>query len=167
MTGLEILGTLFKPVYSAFQIIHGLFTAKKNGGGFRVPRKTLILLPSNSYPMHWGIAMNGDVELMQISGSLQATNIAECAIRPSDIQVLWPRYTEAETKLLMVEGDDGMHSSRNMIPRGAIGHISFTLILKPVWGKRGERLVAKLAVLDQFGNSHKIKLECRYMGPPL
>lgn len=80
MTGLEILGTVLKPVYYAFQIIRGLFTAKKDGGGFRVPRKTLILLPLNSHPVHWGIAKNGDVELMQISGSLRATNIAECAV---------------------------------------------------------------------------------------
>jgi hypothetical protein len=166
MTGLEIVGTVLKPAYYVFQIVRGLFTGRKDVSGFRVPRKTLILLPLNTHPVHWGIAKNGDVELMQISGSLRATNIAECAVQPSDILVIWPKYTEAETKLLMVEGANGMHSSRNMIPKGAIGHVSFTLILKPVWGKRGEKLIVKLAVLDQFGNAHKIKLECRYMGPP-
>ncbi|WP_439402874.1 hypothetical protein ACNJYA_11065 [Bradyrhizobium sp. DASA03068] len=165
MTGLEITGAVLKPVYYVFQIVHGLFTGRRGAGGFRVPRKTLILLPLNTHPTHWGIAKNGDIELMQISGSLKATNISDCAVQPSDIQVIWPTYTEVETKLLMVEGANGMHSSRNMIPKGAIGHISFTLILKPVWGKRGEKLLVKLAVFDQFGNAHKIKLECRYMGP--
>jgi hypothetical protein len=166
MTGLEILGALSRPAYYAFQVIRGFFPGRKDASGFRVPRKTLILLPLNTHPTHWGIAKSGDVELMQISGSLRATNIAECAVQPSDIQVIWPSYTEAETKLLMVEGANGMHSSKNMIPRGAIGHISFTLILKPTWGKRGEKLPVKIAVLDQFGNVHKVKLECRYMGPP-
>jgi hypothetical protein len=68
-------------------------------------------------------AKSGDVELMQISGSLRATNIAECAVQPSDIQVIWPsdiqviwpRYTEAETKLLMVEG--AMGQARREIAR--------------------------------------------------
>jgi hypothetical protein len=124
MTGLEIVGAVLKPVYYVSQIVRGLFTGRKGASGFRVPRKTLILLPLNTHPTHWGIAKNGDIELMQISGSLRATNIAECAVQPSDIQVVWPKNTEVETKLLMVEGANGMHGSRNMIPIGTFHNVS-------------------------------------------
>jgi hypothetical protein len=165
VTGLEMLGVAAKPIYYVFNILRSFLPGRKDASGFRVPRRTLILLPHNSYPAHWGIATNGTTELMHFGGSLKATNIAECAVQPSGINVLWPKYTEIETNLLMVEGRDGMHSSQDMIPKGAIGHISFTLVLTPLWGKRGEKLRLKLGVIDQFGNVHKVWLGFRFMGP--
>jgi hypothetical protein len=50
MTGFEIAGTLLKPVYYEFRIVRGLVTGRKDTSGFRVPRKTLILLPLNTSP---------------------------------------------------------------------------------------------------------------------
>ena len=49
MIGLEIVGAVLKPVHYAFQIVRGLFTGRKDASGFRVPRKTLILLPLNTH----------------------------------------------------------------------------------------------------------------------
>jgi hypothetical protein len=44
MTGVELAGVLIKPVYYLWQLVKGLLP-KKDDDTFRVPKRTLILIP--------------------------------------------------------------------------------------------------------------------------
>jgi hypothetical protein len=171
MVTLRNIEQLIKQLFDGLRLARGFF---RPGGKHQsehyidIPKKTLILMPDMSqYALRWGLGKAGDEEAMQISGTLQATNISRYAIRAAGIKLLHPRDLVILTRIVTTQDPESrMHSTGNLIAPGYIGDLSFMFFVTPAITMPGMPLIAAIAILDQFGNEHVIRdLEFKFIGP--
>jgi hypothetical protein len=162
MTGLEIAEAVLKPIYYIYSLAKGLLP-KGSDDTFRVPKKSLILIPeTHPIALHWAMAKGpgGAADAIAVHLDFQATNIASCDVRPCDVQIIWPKNIEILQKIILARSED------NFIPQRGIGEINITMILRPAWLKSGDDLHMKIGIVDQFNNHHRTKVRCRFVGTP-
>jgi hypothetical protein len=168
MTGVELAGpliklagALIKPILDVWQIVRGLLR-KRDDNTFMVPKRTLILIPqTDPFSLVWNIAPapdGGEASIIAVGLRFQATNIASCNVRPSDVRVNWPRNIEIIQKIILTAQED------DLIGPSDIGEVCIHLWLRPGWVKPGDDLPIHIGVVDQFNNQHRLKIRCRFAG---
>jgi hypothetical protein len=161
-----------KPLFDGLRSAKELFKRepkKESDHSIDIPKMTLILLPGiHPNAMLWGFGKVGEIEGIQISGHIQATNTSKYHIKIAGVKLVEPRGGEVVTHMATVEDpESGMHSSDHMIMTRSIGEVSvmFFVIPVPREATRGQPLSATVALTDQFGNSHVSEFQFRYIGP--
>ena len=106
----------------------------------------------------WGMGTAAGKPAMQIVGDFQATNTSHYAIRICGMNFIRPRNVEVLLQMVTLEdAKTGMHSSKNFIPKRAIGELRMMFFIAPPICHDGEPLVADISFIDQFNNEHVLK----------
>jgi len=141
---------------------------RKTDHDIQIPKQTLIVMPEGRInALWWGMGTAAGKPAMQIVGDFQATNTSHYAIRISGMNFIRPRNVEVLLQRVTVEdAKTGMHSSKNFIPKRAIGELRMMFFIAPPICHDGETLVTDISFIDQFNNEHVLNdLRFRHIGP--
>ncbi len=133
---------------------------RKAHPGFSLPKTTLRLatkMPGNCW---WHMGRQGDDPIMQVVGSVFATNISPAPARSPQVQLRFGLFGRKRVAGMVLTADGeprrmyGMHD----IPPGETRDLTFDFWIFPPVVERGRKFVAhSVTVLDQYGNRHTLK----------
>ena len=133
---------------------------RKQHEGFSAPTETLRLAAKPEGACWWHMGKKADEPIMQIVGSLFATNIASLAVRIPQVELRYGFLGRKRASGMVMVARSWRENMYGMydIPAGETRDVSFDFWVYPPVAEAEELFTARSVVfIDQFGNRHKLK----------
>jgi len=127
---------------------------------FDIPKRTIIIVPKH-HPdaTWWHMGSTKGEPAMQIVGDFTVTNITKYNILLTVAKMKKPKSIGP---VLVKDADSQYHGSYPILPGGTT-KMSCDFWIAPPFKAKGESFTTDIAILDQFGNEHRIKkVEFKY-----
>lgn len=131
---------------------------------YKIPKKTLIILPDKSHSIWWSMGTINGNPAMQICGDFYFTNISrEPILIPKTYLVAcsrkWgfiPSRTRAEGNIFIKRFANNIYGNYSIPPRLTTDGRADWWIEPPI-EKKGKSFRGKVCFVDQYGNAHWTK----------
>jgi hypothetical protein len=115
----------------------------------------------------WGATRQPDgSHVTQIRAALVASNLMHGPLGIVNARLIRPRAGGEVIQTMALVGSPRGYSNRNVIDGRRMGDISLMILLRGTWQRAGRVVRMTIAITDQYGSEHRVKIGLKQFPEP-